>query len=365
TPASGTGSTKAAESAAAEPDPKAVAKSLAAILRKDFRKLTDGTWSYPASMLHCDSAEGLAAELKLPPDEAPQGLGDCLLCANWNKHLGCALACSYELEARNRYQGLQLATEQAMVWAGAGRLDMAIALLEDYVKNHPNDPAGFRELARMYDRPDYRERDKRRAIVLYLRFAEMARQGSAFTKLEISLAEERAAALRTANLEQKNPVVPHGTGLIFQCFYRGHATSFAYGVLTKDRLVVARVGDVDPETGLLAIRMSGKKARASAIFQSLRTESSKKDKLAQAGQELARLSGLELDELASDSACLCNLPCNEMTGATLEKAQPPGASCITIVAGSTHQLVFPAAAAFKADQCYELLHRRLGRPVPK
>lgn len=353
--------------AARPPAARSSAQSLVTVLRGKFFRMLDGRWSYPASLPYCDSAEGLAAEFKRPPGDAGSGLGDCLLCVNWNKRLGCALAYSYELEAKGQYQGLQLATEQAMAWAGAGRFDMAIAMLDDYIKSHPEDAAGFRELARIYDRRDYVGRDKRRAIVLYLRFAELARLGGPFSSLEISLAEERAAALRKIKLAMKEPTVEPERGLLLQCFYRGAVTCFAHGALSGERLVLARVSEVDPESGLSALELKGWKARTSGLLRSLRTESARQEELAQAKRELARLSALDLGALGSDPACICNVACAEMTSAMLSIEQPSQARCITILAGLSHQLshqlLLPDTSAFRAEQCCELLRRRLAKPT--
>jgi hypothetical protein len=330
-----------------------------ALLRENFQKLADGRWSYGADLTQCKFADGLASLLKPPPGEPSHGLGDCLLCTNWNKRLGCAFAYSHDLEVRKHYEGLQLAAEQAIAWAGAGRFDMAIVVLGDYIRNNPNDPAGLRELARVYDHPDYRGRDKRRAVVLYERFAELAQQGTAFSKLEITRAKEHAAALRTGSLDARDAGISPGSAVTFQCFYRGSSTCFAYGVLTPARLVVAQAGNVDPDSGVSASGFGGIAARASGMFRRLTASESKADNIALARKELARLSALSVEDLACDPACVAAVAAGEMRDASHGKDQATGLSCVTLGAPQKHQLLFADAAPFKADQCYEMLHRML------
>lgn len=155
------------------------------------------------------------------------------------------MAYGQSLEAQGRYRGLRLCSEQAIAWTGAGRFDKAIALLDGYMRSNPDDPEGYRELARVYDRPEYRGKDKRRAIVLYSRFLELARQTGGFSHAETARAEERMAALRALPPDHKSSAA-HDAGLPFQAFYRGLSLCFCYGSLTRERIVLVRAGDVDP-----------------------------------------------------------------------------------------------------------------------
>ena len=351
----------AASSATAAPETESKPKHLTAILRRHFQRIPDGRWSYKTELGSCSFAEGLAATLKAPPGAPASGLGDCLLCSNWNKRTGCALAYSYDVAARNRYEGLRLLVEQAIAWTGAGRFDRAIGLLDDYVKNHPEDPEGIRELARIYDHPEYRGRDRRRAIVLYRRFAELARLRDTFSSPEITRAEERAKALLAAPSDSRSSVVTPGAGIAFQCFYRAALTCFCYGILTAEGLVIARAGDVDPESGLTAADLGGAFSRATSLFRRFKSEHAKKEEEAKARAELARLSSLALEDLGRDPACLLVLAAEKMTGTAMSRDESTQIRCVTINAQETHQLLFTEAGAFRADQCYELLRRKVAK----
>jgi len=333
-------------------------RSLAAVFREKFQKLRDGRWSYRTELGGCSSAEGLVEVLRAPLGETPGGLGDCLLCVNWNKSLGCALAFSHSLAVQKQYGGLPLITRQANAWAGAGRFDMAIALLSDYVREHPDEPEGFRELARVYDRPDYDGPDKRRAIVLYQRFVELARNVGTFSKFELARAEEHTNALMNAPAEPKKPGIAAGTGVVFQCFYRGAAACFVYGVVTGERLILARVGDADPESGVYALEVCGTRALRTTVYKLLR----KKAALAQARRELSRLARLTPEDLAQDAACLVALRPETMSQGSLAMQRQTKLRCLTIAAaGKVHELLFPETSAFSADQCHEALRRQIAK----
>jgi len=332
-------------------------RSLASIFREKFQKLRDGRWSYRTELGSCSSAEGLVETLPAPPGEKPSGLGDCLLCLNWNKNLGCALAFSHYLEVQEQHWGLPLATRQANAWAGAGRFDVAIGLLSAFVREHPEDPEGFRELARIYDRPDYDGPDKRRAIVLYRRFAELARTVGSFAEFEIRRAEEHAQALLSAPVEPRKAVIPAAAGVVFQCFYRGAAVCFVHGVIACDRLILARAGEADPASGTYAQDVCGPRALSTAVHKLLR----QKTALALARQHLSRLARLGLEDLAKDRACIAVIGAGEMRQVRLTTDRPSSMYCLTVLAAKTHELLFPEASTFTADQCHEALRRQIAK----
>jgi serine/threonine protein kinase len=338
-------------------DGRAAGRAATAVLREHFERLTDGRWSYRAASSACRFAEGLAARVRSVPNEQTHGLGDCLLCLNWNKRLGCALAYCHELELRKRYEGFRLRQEQAAAWAGAGRFDKAIGLIEDYMKANPADPEGYRELAHIYDRPEYRGRDKRRAIVLYQRFAELARADKAFAAQEITRAEERANALLAAPPDGKTTVISAGLGIAFHALYRGTGACFVYGILTPERLVLARAGDVDPETGVAATEVSG--GVRATVYRWLKSEQNRKDAQAVTRNEVVRLSSLSLEELARDPACILSTGLQVFSAVNLTLDAATGGRCIALVSDREHRLTFSESSAFRADQCYELLRRRL------
>jgi len=334
-----------------------------------FVKLPDGRWSYKLEQGRCLFVEGIAAQLPRTSAGADFGkpnatptLGDCLLCSNWNKRLGCALAYSQELEVRSAYSGLKLVIEQIIGWIGAGRYDRAVLQLETHIKNNPNDSEAYRELARIYEKPEYKCNDKRRAIVLYQRFAELARKSGGVSNVEIQRAEERAKVLITMPAERKSSLILAGAGIAFHCFYRGPVVCFSYGVLMNDKLVVVRAGEVDPETGVLASDMGGAMNKASTLFRRFKSEQAKKDEQAGVKKELQRLSNLSLEDLQTDSAKVLFLFCEQMNSVDMSVDNAIGTRCITIKAQQqTHQLLFNEDAAFKADQCYEILRRVLAK----
>lgn len=331
------------------------------VIRHNFQKMTDGRWTYKSELGRCSFAEGLAAAIKPPPSPAQRGLGDCLLCANWNKRVGCALAYCYELEARKSPQGLKLLVEQALAWTGAGNVDRAVELLDIYVKNNPEDAEGYRELARIYDRPDYRGRDRRRAIVLYQRFAELAKAAGKFSNLEVSRALERASVLNAIQQEKSACLAPGGA-VAFQCFYHGVDDCFGYGVLTATQFLMARAGYIDPESGVSAAETGSVMLRATSIFRGFKSDKAKKEEMERVRNELSRLSGLTLEELAKDPACMLVIPYEELKSCDASLDQVTESRSILVKGQQTHQLVFSAASAFKADQSYELLRRKLAKP---
>jgi len=313
----------------------------------------------------CSSAFGLAAELTLKPGDKPQGLGDCLLCGNWNKRLGCAVATCRELENNKRYSGLKLLVEQAIVWTGAGRFDMGLGILDDFVKLNPEEPEAYRELARIYERPDYFGKDKRRAIVLYRRFLDLACGAGTYSVMDLTRAEERIAVLMAAPPETKSSILAPGAGVASQCFYRSRITCFSYAVLTADRLIVMRAGEVDPETGIHSSEMAGAMGKATTIFRRLKSEQAKKDEQAVVKKELQRLSDLLLEDLPKDAACVANVPLDQLTDVSMSVDTAVNIRCITMkTPQQTHQLLFTESAVFKAEQSHELIKRKLKMAAP-
>lgn len=324
-----------------------------------FHKFPDGRWTYKIEGGPCVLSEGLASDLPAL-STTDSGLGDCLLCSNWNKRTGCAVAVCQDMERSNRYRGLKLLSEQALVWAGCGRFDRALNLLDTYIKNFPDDPEGYRELARLYDRPDYRGRDKRRMIVLYQRFAELAKAKGSFTPTEISRAEERAATLALSPPENKTSAFNTGDGIAFHCFYRSALVCFGYGMLTGQLLTFVRAGDVDPESNIVAADMGGAVGRATTLFRRFKSEQAKKSEHAAVKKELARLSDLSIEALQLEPARTTTLTYEQMSGVEMSFDTAVKIHCISIrVHGQSHQLLFTDPSAFKAEQVFELIKRKL------
>jgi serine/threonine-protein kinase len=329
-----------------------------------FVKLPDGRWSYSRHAARCERAEGLATQL-LPipiPEGRDRGLGDCLLCPNWNKRTGCAAAFAEELLVKGRYNGLKLLTEQAVAWIGAGRFDRAITLFNEFIEDNPDNPQGYRELARIYDRPDYKGRDKRRAIILYSRYVELARERGEGSKIEIARAEARANALR--NQPPSYGGAPMGESLEFDCFYRGAADCYAYCRLDMLQLVAVKAGDVDPQTGLSEPDPNaGVSAfrRVKSIFAPSRTEQEKQEDQSAVRRELTRLSELDSGMIKRESDIVCVLNFDAITAMELG-VRPPDLSVVKMTEkGVPHSFVFTVRNAQEGQQVKEFMTRRLAR----
>jgi serine/threonine protein kinase len=323
-----------------------------------FIKLGDGRWSYQAQFGRCPFGEGLASELPPKGTDSESGLGDCLLCCNWNKRTGCAMASNIELETKNKSGQLKPIVEQAIVWIGAGRFDMAVALLDDYVKNNPMDAEGYRELARVYDRPDYNGKNRRRAVVLYRRFVELAKEFNASTPFEVTRAEVRAQALITAP-EGKGPGVSTSSGIIFQCYLRG-VNCYVYGTATANWLILSRLGETDPETGQGPPELGGAMEKATRVFRRTKSDRTKKIEADAAKQEIARLSELYPDALRADKTCVAAIACTQVTSTSATNLSGGDLRSVTIKdAQRSYELIFSDATVFKSEQILELLRRRM------
>ncbi len=330
-----------------------------------FQRLPDGRWSYKIEQGPCAEAEGLAADLP-PVNNKAAGLGDCLLCNNWNKRYGCALAACLDMERQGRYRGLKLLSEQALLWAGSNRFDRAITLLDNYIKGFPDDPEGYRELARVYDRPDYHGKDKRRMIVLYQRFAELAKAKGTYSQLEISRAEERAVALALVPPDTRSGIMSPSEGIAFHCFYRSALVCFGYGLLNAEGLIFVRAGEIDPESGINAADMGGAMGRATTIFRRFKSDQAKKDELANVKKELSRLSDLSTEALQADPNRVALLPYDQMNSVDTSTDNAIHIHTVSIkTARESHQLLFTEASSFKAEQAYELVRRQLTKAGKK
>jgi hypothetical protein len=332
----------------------------------NFAKLPDGRWSYTRSCNRCEQSEGLAQRLPPAPPGAPGGgssdggLRDCLLCPNWNRRTGCAAAFCEEMLVKGRFSGLKLLNEQAVAWMGAGRFDKAIALLNDFVEDNPQNADGYRELARIYDRPDYRGRDKRRGIILYTRFVELAREVGGYSQIEIGRAEARAAAMKT--MLAATGAMPVGETLDFDCFYRGAVECYAFCRAGYDSLLILRAGSVDPDTGVSepdpAAGVSAFR-RAASMFSRSRTEQEKQEEQSAVRKELQRLRNLDSVILANEPGVLFNVALAGVAGMDFQ-IRPPDFSIIRLKEkNAQHGLLFTSNGTFEAQQIREFLTRRL------
>jgi serine/threonine-protein kinase len=333
-----------------------------------FKRMADGRWGYDARQGHCALAEGLASE-KLPGADSQVGsLGDCLICSNWTSRFGCAIAATKELPRTTLAQGLALLEEIAAVWCAAGRFDKAIPVVEDYLKKHPGDAAGFRALARIYDRPDYDGKDRARAVVLYNRFLELANaREDRFSTLEIRLARERMDSLRAgrapfrkkSDLQNLNKLP--GVLQAFRCFYRAdHELFFAFGVLSRQDLRLAKAGSVDPELGISVEDL--KPTELHTFFRRKKDAQVKAEERAAAEKELERLVQTPIEQWDQEASRSVTLPLNEVleVGYATDVAAKSRTVCVATSA-ARHELVFPAPVAQEAERCALLLKRLTGK----
>ena len=331
-----------------------------------FTKLVDGRWSYSKLTGRCSFAEGLAQTLApVPmPEGKDRGLGDCLLCSNWNKRVGCAVAYNEELVLKERFRGMKLLTEQAAAWMGAGRFDKAITLLNEFVEDNPTNPYGYHELARIYDRPEYKGRDKRRGMILYMRYVELARQQEEGSKIEIAQAEARANAMKSVSTSSGGVV--QGESFEFDCFYRGVKNCYAYCRVDMTQLIVACAGSVDPQSGVSepdpnagvsAFRL------AKSIFSRPKSEQEKQEAQSVVRKELIRLAELDTPVLKKEPEIVCQLNLDKMSSLETQSV-PPDLSILKFGDKSgMHSLVFTASNEFQGQRATEFFRRRLAKPA--
>jgi serine/threonine-protein kinase len=333
-----------------------------------FKRMSDGRWGYDAREGHCAFAEGLATE-KLPGADAQVGsLGDCLICSNWTSRFGCAIAATQELPRTTLAKGVELLEEIAAVWCAAGRFDKAIPVVEDYLKEHPDDAAAFRALARIYDHPDYDGKDQTRAVVLYNRFVELAgAREDQHSTLEIRLARERMDSLRSgrASFRKKSDIqnlnkLP-GVLQAFRCFYRAdHELFFAFGVLSRQDLRLAKAGTVDPELGIGVEDL--KPTESHTFFRRKKGEKVKAEERAAAEKELERLVQTPIEQWDQEASRAVTLPLSEVLEVGFGTDPAVKSRNIRVATSAArHELVFPAPVAQEAERCALLLKRLTGK----
>jgi serine/threonine protein kinase len=323
----------------------------------NFQLLDDNRWSYKSQLAHCEHAEGLAAELRPGNAQSTGNLGDCLLCTNWNRRFGCALAYCQELANEGRKKGIALASEQAIAWSGAGRFDRAIEILENFLKDNPDEPEAYREMARLYEHPDYRGNDRRRAVVLYQRFADLAYASRKYPAHEIMRTEERIRVLMSLN-DTRAPIAKVPEGISFNCFFETDDQWYCQGLLTPDALCLAKAGCIDPESGESAPESGGTFKRASRFLRRI-TRQIRKETPASVRAELTRLAALPLPDLSADPACVLHFSVTEISRIDWKNTANKNVKCLGLYAPKCHELIFTKSCSFKAEQIHELLRRSL------
>ncbi|GMV79668.1 MAG: hypothetical protein AMXMBFR7_08520 [Planctomycetota bacterium] len=329
-----------------------------------FKRLNDGRWGYDTNLGPCEYAEGLASE-NLPGKNLRVGsLGDCLTCGNWTSRTGCAIATTEQIKRISRKEGVPLFEELGAVWCAAGRFDLAIEPLNDYLKSHPIDASGFRALARIYERPDYHGPDKARVVVLYQRCVELAEEHGGLGALELKLVKDRLTALQEGRA--KLGEAGRSTGEVlhhFRCFYRASAVIyFAFGAMSRDRMVLARAGEVDPDTGISVDDMSNPLSRVTSIFRRLRGEKSRTEERELVRQAILELENTPFDALPKKSDQSLSMGYETVRLVDLSEDKASGNRTVKMhTTGGEHELVFPAQSWVDAERCAAIVKRITGK----
>ena len=331
-----------------------------------FQKLTDGRWGYDTSQGRCKYAEGLASEA-LPGANLKLGeWGDCLVCSLWSRRHGCSLAAVQHIERTSRAKGVDLLEEAAGVWCAAGRFDLATGAIEEHLKAHSEEPEGYRALAHIYERPDYPGKDRGRVIVLYQRFIELAPLSPRISPLEIQRARERLAAMQAGKAGWAGDAV-HQSGAFpgvlqsFRCFHRyGSQVYFAYGALSREQVVLAKAGEVCPDTGITAAEMSHSLLRATTIFRRMKSERAKTEEREAVKKEVERLSLTPPEALSKESGRAFSLAVKDIKAVEYKKDAEQHLVKI-LSQGQLHELIFSAPTAAEAERCAVILKRLTGK----
>lgn len=324
-----------------------------------FERLPDGRWAVDPKHPECGCVEGPAA-LQDPAISKSKAIGNCQVCSNWNPRVGCVLGSNLALdENRGDRSPLQVAKEQARAWVEIGRFDRAIARLECYLKAHSDCAEAYLALAHVYDHAAYHGKDKRRAIVLYGRFLELMGSGAQFHP-EVNKAAARVQALvrltvpaaaHSADTDEPPPVAA------FNCFHRrGGLTHFYACALTYDVLVLAYVGDADPDSGISSMEAGETFEKASFLWRKLMGEKDLKQEMALTAKEIERVRRLQPVEMAKDHRSNLWIHLNTVRKVEIEDNSKRHVRRVTIWSGaSASELLFPIAQANRADQIVALV----------
>jgi hypothetical protein len=111
--------------------------------------------------------------------------------------------------------------------------------------------------------------------------------------------------------------------------------------------------------------MGGAMGKATTIFRRLKSEQAKKDEQANVKKELSRLSEVPIEDLYKEPSCVANIPCEQMHGVEMSHDTAVNIRCVSIkTSPMSQQLLFTEGGAFKAEQCHELLKRRIKAQAP-
>jgi hypothetical protein len=125
-------------------------------------------------------------------------------------------------------------------------------------------------------------------------------------------------------------------------------------------LCLAKAGRIDPDTGEAAPEHAGAITRVTRLLRRFTSNRVHKDEPAGVRKELSRLAALSAAELSADPSCVAHITLNEIS--EIESVADPDhrmRRLVFVLGEQRRELAFQNSSAFKADQCYEMLHRIL------
>ncbi|MCW8131055.1 MAG: hypothetical protein KIS92_11960 [Planctomycetota bacterium] len=315
-----------------------------------FERMPDGRWAVDPKHPECSCVEGAAA-LQDPAHSKSRLLANCQVCANWNPRVGCALGHNLSFdETKGQREPIDVVVEQAQAWVEIGRFDRAIIRVEAFLRGNVENAEAYRALARVYDHPSYKGKDKRRAMVLYKRYLDLKGE-AAKNDPKCQEAAMRIMALNRIPPEatDANEAAPLAT---FNCFHRqGGLTHFFHGVLTYDVLVLAYIGDADPETGVTSVEMGQGFEKATLLWRRIMGEKERDHEKELTLKEYHRVARLPLVQMVRDHRNNFAIAFEQVRKvSTFEDARRSSHSVVIQLEKSEHELVFPSANAGRAQQ---------------
>jgi hypothetical protein len=307
----------------------------------------EGFWTCDPQQPKCSCAEGLAAVVQRPAGTV------CRICTNWTPHLGCVLGHNRALEKDpGPRTPLDVAIAQAHGWVEVRNFGRAVGRMERYLRNHADDAAAHLALAKLYDHTLYQGPDQRRAVEHYRRFLDLRRGTD-------DEAEEAQARRRIPILQRLPPSTrkEEETLAAFVCFFRfGMVTRVAYGLITAERLILARVGDADPESGRTAAQMGRPNERNTRLLRCLAEDDPLEHEMTLTKRELDRLALLPPRALANEHCTNVTFVYAQCHEVRLEA--DPLRNAVVVRFETDHEsreLVFPIERKRQAEQCAALL----------
>jgi hypothetical protein len=218
----------------------------------------------------------------------------------------------------------------------------------------------YLELADIYERPDATGLDKRRLLVLYDSYVDLATRSRqtppALSRVKERLKQlkdgrERISSVVLPSIPEHNPEVLHK----FRCFYRSaQDVVFAYGMLMRNELLLVRVGEMDPDTGTTAASFGGK-SKGSGFFRFIKGQNSPQ----QVQKNLDRLDNVSPVSLDGMENEFRQIPLNKIHKIEyiLDPTTETRTVRIQLYQEGSLELLFGAPAQFDADKVTLILKR--------